>query len=200
MAMLIDAGVHYNTNRRIITIGEVIEPMTSTNFEHALGKILLTNAQKPIIVFLQGKKGGDLHACLKIYELIDACNAPIYTVAVDVVFSGFFYILQGGKKRFATPKTKLIFHRSTLCFKEVDMNADGLHKEAEFLLMCEGLQLALFCKRGRPIKRILELFRKGSSLSAAKAKKMKLVDTVIPKSTLDKMSKQILKRVSINQK
>ncbi|MBI2047607.1 MAG: ATP-dependent Clp protease proteolytic subunit, partial [Parcubacteria group bacterium] len=128
MATLIDAGVHYNIHRRIITLGEIIEPVTSTHFEHALGKILLTNAQKPIVVFLRGKKGGDLHACLKIYELIDACNTPIYTVAVDIVFSGFFYILQGGKKRFATPKTKLIFHRTTLNFFDIDINAENLHK------------------------------------------------------------------------
>lgn len=192
---LIGPGIHYDINNRWITIGKRIKPITATHFENALKKITAADFQKPIIVFLHGVSGGDVYACLKIYELIESNSAPIFTVAVDIAFSGFFYILQAGYKRFATSETKLIFHRAVRFFDNQDMNAADLFKEAEFLLTFDSMQIVIFCKQGRPLKQVIKLFRRGATLDSAKALKLKLIDGVIKKSAIKNMCAQILNEV-----
>ena len=182
-------GVHYDVVNGWISIGNQIKNITAIQFEKALCKISRKKIKKPIIVFLDGKMGGDVYACIKIGELMENSQTPIFTIATNVVFSGFFYILQAGKKRFATPETKLIFHRVTQYYENVGMNASDMLEGAEALLLLDNMQLSLFFKRGRPLKKIFELFRKEARLTSAQALKFKLIDGIVPKSSLNKMRK-----------
>ncbi|MDP3725625.1 MAG: ATP-dependent Clp protease proteolytic subunit [bacterium] len=195
----IENGIRYDRKSRWITVGERIEHITATQFENALKDITSTRSQKPIIVFLRGSRGGDIYPCLKIYEIIEHSKVPIFTIAVDIVFSGFFYILQAGQKRVATQETKLIFHRATQFFENNDMNAGDLREAADYLLMLDGAQLHIFCKHGRPIKKVISIFYIGATLTATEAQNLKLVDEIIEEDSIQKMCARV-RRTACRQK
>jgi ATP-dependent protease ClpP protease subunit len=130
--------------------------------------------------------------------LIEKSKIPIFTVAIDVVYSGFFYILQAGQKRFATPNTKLTFHRAIKFFDNKEMNAADLYKEADFLSMLDGAQIHVFYRRGRSIESARRFFRVGATLTATGAKKLKLVDEIIEKDTMLRMCVLVRRKIAHN--
>ena len=192
----IEGNIRYDRAGRWISVGKKIVPITATRFENALKDITSAKSQKPIIVFLRGRGGGELYPCLKIYGDMRNSEIPIFTVAVDVVFSGFFYILQTGQKRFATQKTKLMFHRTNKFFDNINMNANDLSKERDSLLMFDGTQIKIFCRRGRPVKRVIELFMKEATIYPTEARALKLIDEIIEKDTIKNMCARIRRLAS----
>lgn len=172
-------GVHYDKTSRWISIGKKIQKEELEEFERALNTLLLDSKEKPIIVFLSGEEGGGIFPCLTLLRLIENSPAPLFTVAVGTLFSGFLHVLQGGKKRFATADSELLLHRVTETFRDEHMNASDLYDLSEYLLMLDMAQVFIFCKRGAPYRDIVELLREEEDLSPKEALELKLIDAIV---------------------
>lgn len=173
-------NVRASRAKRWIYLQGEITAATATNFE----KHLVAFAKEksgPITVFLESS-GGDTFACLKIYHLIMAYrekNLLVHTAGRGAVKSGAFFILQAGARRFAAETATFMFHRSARTYKDERMNSSDLAEEVNFLNKIDAMQLIIYTKRGRPIRKIEELFSRDATISARQAQKLKLVDVVI---------------------
>lgn len=173
-------NVRVNHAERCIYICGEITAITATNFEKHLSA-LAKEKSDPITVFLESP-GGDVFACLKIYQLIMNLRekkAPVHTAGFGAVESGAFFILQAGARRFATETTTFMFHRSARTYADERMNSSKLAEEANSLARIDAMQLLIYAKRGRPIRKIEELFSRDATITARQAQKLKLVDTII---------------------
>lgn len=194
----IPSGVRSSVSKRYITIGERIETTTANRFEQALKRITAKDKEKPVIIFLRGEKGGDVYACLKIYQLLVTNPAPVITVAIDVVFSGFFFILEAGRFRFGTKKTRFIFHRAVQFFEGERLNTSDLHEYADLLYALDGTQIIIFSSRGRPVKKVIELFKRGATLGTLRALELKLIDGTVRRNSIPRMCEEILRKIKMS--
>ena len=129
---------------------------------------------------------------------MERSSAPIFTVAVGTVFSGLFHVLQGGKKRFATPNIKLIFHRATIYVEGDDrgMNAEDFREFSELLSMFDAMQALAFCKHGGLYEDMIELLREEAEFSPKEALKLKLIDAIVEGKDFGAVRKKILKNLA----
>ncbi len=174
--------VQYSTKARRIIIQRKIDHGEASAFARALKRICQKDESAPIGVFVSGE-GGDIFACLQIYQLIHRSKTPIFTVARKKVSSGAFYIIQGGIKRFALKNTRLKFHNTVKSYESVTMNAKDLRIYCEMLTRMDAMQILIFSERGRPIKKIDQLFQAEATLTAQEAKKLKLIDAILPQES-----------------
>lgn len=70
------------------------------------------NPADPITIFIN-TPGGDLNATFSIIAAMQMSNTPIYTVNAGRAWSGGFFILIAGKKRFAVPYASYLFHEGS---------------------------------------------------------------------------------------
>ena len=177
-----------DVNKRFIYIRGKIEAITFVLLKGSVTRILKHNQKNPIIIFLESK-GGDFYACLSISEFLKNLKSEIFTVAVDHVRSGAFFILQAGTKRFAiNKKTTFEFHMSVKEFtKNLRLNAMELTALALTLQTIDAQQLIIFCERGRPISEIQNIFHKNTRISVQKALELNLIDGILPKNKIPKI-------------
>ncbi|MEK7502983.1 MAG: ATP-dependent Clp protease proteolytic subunit [Patescibacteria group bacterium] len=177
-----------DTQKRFIYIRGKIEAITFTLVKNSVARLVKRDSKSPITVFLESK-GGDFYACLSIFELLKNFKIDVFTVAVDCVRSGAFFITQAGKNRFAVDKkTTFEFHMSVKDIpKDMRFNAIELTALAITLQSIDAQQLLIFCERGRPVSQIQNLFFKNTRISAQMARQLKLIDGILPKSKIPKI-------------
>ena len=175
-------------HKRFIYISGKIEAITFTLIKSSVARILKHNQKNPINIFLESK-GGDFYACLSIFEFLKNSKSEIFTVAVNHVCSGAFFILQAGTKRFAfDKKTTFEFHMSEKeLIKNLRLNAVGLTALVLTLQTIDAQQLIIFCEHGRPISEIQNLFHENTRISVQKALELNLIDGILPKSKIPKI-------------
>lgn len=66
----------------------------------------------PIIIYINSP-GGDLNATFSIIAAIEMSTTPVYTVNLGRAWSGGFFILIAGHKRFAVPYASYLFHEGS---------------------------------------------------------------------------------------
>ena len=98
-------------NKRIIFIDKDFSPETVSDW---IGRILLLDFQssdvkKPIILLINCY-GGDAYAGLGLVNIIRKTKNPVYTVCIGIAASAAAIILAAGKKRFALPTSRIMFH------------------------------------------------------------------------------------------
>ncbi|MBI2048970.1 MAG: ATP-dependent Clp protease proteolytic subunit [Parcubacteria group bacterium] len=172
-------NVRANRAKRWLYVQGEITPATATNFEKQL-RALAKEGSAPIVVFLNSR-GGDVYACLKMYHLIMNLRekqTPVYTAGVNIVQSGAFFILQAGTRRFAMETTTFMFHCAVRHYAE-SMNTARLMEEFQDLAIIDAMQLVIYTKRGRPIRKVKELFSRDETLTAEQARALHLVDAII---------------------
>lgn len=172
-------NVRVNRAKRWIYLHGDIATITATNFAKHLAALVKENSE-PIVVFLNSH-GGDFFACLKMYQDIMALRDKkilVHTVGVNHVESGAFFILQAGVRRCALRTATFMFHRAIRHYT-ASMNTEDLMAEFEDLAVIDSAQLVIYTKRGRPIKKIKELFSRDATLTAREAHALKLVDEII---------------------
>lgn len=177
-----------NTQKRFIYIRGKIEAITFTLVKNSVARLVKRDSKSPINVFLESK-GGDFYACLSIFEFLKNLKLEVFTVAVDHVRSGAFFITQAGKKRFALDKkTTFEFHMSVKDLeKDMRFNAMELTALAITLQSIDAQQMLIFCERGRPVSQIQNLFFKNTRISVKEALKLNLVDGILPKNKIPKI-------------
>lgn len=181
-------NIRVNHAERWIYIQGAITATTAVNFEKQLGKLAKKNSA-PVAVFLKSC-GGDVFACLKIHQIIvDAVGAqvPVHTVGLTIVRSGAFFILQAGARRFATKKTRFMFHRAIRNYSDSTMNSTALAEELRQLAVVDAAQLLIYIKRGHPSSVIEKLFSRDAEIDTSRARKLNLIDAVVARSSFSKM-------------
>ena len=70
------------------------------------------NAPDPIVIYIDSP-GGSLNATLSIIAAIQISKTPVYTVNLGKAWSGGFFLLIAGTKRFALPYSSYLFHEGS---------------------------------------------------------------------------------------
>jgi ATP-dependent protease ClpP protease subunit len=171
-----------NAERRVMWLQGTITNQTAFAFESVLKKLNRDN-HKDLTLFISGE-GGDFYACLKIIHLINSSPSKFVIIAFDKVRSGCFFLTQAEKckKRLAVPGTKFVFHHAVDTYvksklaKAIVMSQFDYEAGRRKLQAIDAVQVLLFSQKGKPIKRIFELFEKEAALSVRTALNLGLID------------------------
>lgn len=177
--------------QRQIWLDGRVSARTAFVFESILKK--MNSLGNDTIRFFICGEGGDFYACLKILNLIKFSTSKFVIVAFTKVRSGCFLITQAEncEKRLAVPGTKFIFHHavdnySRIACKNVEMDQHYYEERKNRLQVVDAMQLLLFTQRGRPVKKILELFNRQAQLNVKIADELNLIDGIFDKGEFDK--------------
>lgn len=106
----------YNFIDKAITIRDVI---TDDTAKTVIDQIRFWNAvdldddnPDPIVLYIDSD-GGSLTATLSIIGAIETSRTPVYTVNLGKAYSGGFFILVAGHKRYALPYSSYMFHEGS---------------------------------------------------------------------------------------
>lgn len=170
---------HDLKNRRIYLVGEVIRG-TARIVEKAIN-LMQKKDQRALITLCLSSEGGLYSESLEIYQIIWNGQAHIDIMVADKAFSGAFLILQAGKKRIAFSGAKMGFHKALGWpdLRKGPFNYDAYMAMAKECLEIDTFQRFIFTRRGRPVKKILELFNLGAQFTAKEAKKFNLIDEIM---------------------
>lgn len=178
--------VRYNLkHRRIYLVGEVVCGM-SRLVENAINLMQKKNPRARIGVYLSSI-GGLYPESLEIYQIIWNSQARIDVIAVDKAFSGAFLILQAGERRMAFPEATMRFHKAEGMpnLKNANLNAEGFFNMAVECIEIDAMQRLIFTVRGRPVRKVLQLFHNEAEITADDAKRLHLIDKILdPKKIL----------------
>jgi ATP-dependent protease ClpP protease subunit len=131
----------------------------------------------------EGRKmgGGDFHAALGVKRLIEQYPGPVTTVIYHEAFSAGSYLSQFGDRRFITKKSTIRFDQAAYHWpKEKRFTARSVWEPKYDLLLVDAMQLLFLTARKQPITEIIQLFKAEASVDAKTAKKLGLVDKIIP--------------------
>jgi ATP-dependent protease ClpP protease subunit len=164
---------------------------TAEGVERVLEKMnRLSNTM--IRFFLHGHDGGDFYACLKIAQAIAYSTSPVTMVPFIRVRSGAFWLTQAGERCIAVPGTRFIFHHATDYFAAQNLRNRKLSQKdyaqrVEELIRIDAMQLLFFTKRGRPIRRIFELFGREASMSISEVRRLGLVQGLFDRADFEQI-------------
>jgi ATP-dependent protease ClpP protease subunit len=166
-------------SERVIFLNSQLSSIVAFHIEKAFSELRSENNAS--VYFIINSRGGDYYAALKIKSAIENSGLDVIIVVYGLALSGGMFLSQLCGNRLITAKSKLNFHMACHSFeKDVQFNAKELLAKAQELLTIDAMQLDVFTKRGRPIKEIFRLFREDALLGSRKAKKLKLVNEIIP--------------------
>lgn len=169
-----------NYKRNFIWLDGSITPKVALMFQKALAR-LNDKAPSYIIFYIRGV-GGDPYSAFSMMGDIANSRAPVSVVAHDYVRSGCFLITQAADYRLALKGTKFTFHSAEFDLSEYEsakvkaMTQEEVYGAMHSLRLIDGVQLAWFLKKGRPIKHIISLLLKDATISLGTAKRLKLMD------------------------
>jgi len=164
---------------RFIWLDGEINPKVAYQFKRMLSKLNRLKCA-PITFYIRGP-GGNSYSAFHIMNEINNSDSPVATVAHGYVGSGCFTITQAGAHRLALAGTKFIFHLAESAFEGkysgiIEMTQSWHIDNLERLKLIDGAQLCWFSKKGRPIKKIFDLFKAETVLTVPKARKLHLID------------------------
>lgn len=178
---------------RFIFVKGYICPKTLLLVKIALRRLLKNNFTKPIDFFISSE-GGDSNVTWGIMNLISNSGVSINTIVVGVANSAAFLILQAGEKRFAIEDATMRFHKAVKTKRQVldvlkkhELNVDVLSDLLNDLHLLDARQMVFFTYRGKPASEIARLFQENAQISAQMAKKLNLIDGILPKSKIPKI-------------
>lgn len=182
-------------NRRIYLVGEVVRGMPRL-VENAINLMQKKNPRARIGVYLSSR-GGLYQESLEIYQIIWNSQARIDVIAVDKAFSGAFLILQAGVKRMTFPEAVMRFHKAEGMpdLENTNLNAEGFFKMAIECTEIDAVQRIIFTVRGRPVRKVLQLFHKEAEITAGEAMRLRLIDQILdPKKVLEPANRHAVRR------
>ncbi len=105
------AALVVNYKDRILWLQGGIIDGVGCDVKKALDKMNRESSTPPIRFYLSSP-GGIVPEEIIISRAVDASVAPVVWIAFNKVFSAALNIFQSGKKRYAVPHTKFMFHRT----------------------------------------------------------------------------------------
>ena len=138
------------------------------------------NADKDIHLYINSP-GGSVTAGLSIYDTMQFINCDISTICVGQAASMGALLLAGGAhgKRFALPHSRVMVHQPSAGFQG-QVTDIGIHAE-EVIELKRRLNAIMAKHTGKPIEEIEQDLERDNFMSAEKAVKYGLIDTVLVK-------------------
>ena len=138
------------------------------------------NADKDIHLYINSP-GGSVTAGLSIYDTMQFINCDISTICVGQAASMGALLLAGGAhgKRFALPHSRVMVHQPSAGFQG-QVTDIGIHAE-EVIELKRRLNAIMATHTGKPIEQIEQDLERDNFMSAEKAVKYGLIDTVLAK-------------------
>ena len=138
------------------------------------------NADKDIHLYINSP-GGSVTAGLSIYDTMQFINCDISTICVGQAASMGALLLAGGAhgKRFALPHSRVMVHQPSAGFQG-QVTDIGIHAE-EVIELKRRLNAIMAKHTGKPIEEIEQDLERDNFMSAEKAVKYGLIDTVLAK-------------------
>lgn len=170
--------VQYKIAERTIMMRGAVRKSTPGLLKKALDAMLKTDENGNISVFIESE-GGDFYSAVEAHQVLGADIKPkIYTIAGGHVDSCALLILQGGNRRLSYPDARFGVHR-TSAFPGRRLNAIELSRLMLTCLEKDAVQKLILTERGRPVKKIIEMFYQERTLTAKEALRYKLIDEII---------------------
>jgi len=174
---LIPADTILQENRIIMLNKEVSSETTNDIIQRLL--VLSQQSDKPI-TFIINTPGGDIQAGLALIDVINACDCPIYTIALGMAASMGAILLAAGEKgkRLISPYSRVMIHEPLLA-DGISGNCTTINAAAQSLLKRrEQINKMLAEYTGRDMKEIEEATSYDHFMSAEEAKEFGIVDEI----------------------
>lgn len=170
--------------RAIFVRGEIVDATISA-FSETYARLCAHSAVEPIIVFIDSI-GGKVGVAFLICHIIATSPVPVYTVALGEASSSAFLVLQFGRLRFAEPSTVCAIHRTrTSLYGMSSLGAEECLALYEELHALDGKVERMLTYRGRPEEEIINMLRRGATMSASDALRLNLIDDIIVARSLE---------------
>jgi ATP-dependent Clp protease protease subunit len=165
--------------RLIFIVGPVEDQMANLVVAQLL-YLESENADKDIHLYINSP-GGSVTAGLSIYDTMQFINCDISTICVGQAASMGALLLAGGThgKRFALPHSRVMVHQPSAGFQG-QVTDIGIHAE-EVIELKRRLNAIMAVHTGKPIEKIEQDLERDNFMSAEKAVKYGLIDTVLAK-------------------
>lgn len=142
-------------------------------------RTLDNKADKPILFYIESG-GGQIAPALDIYHACHNIKSIVETIGCKNVSSAALLVLQGGNKRYATPKCKFGFHQSCAEFKkDTKLNSVQLINIAHQVLRQDIMQIYILSYNTDNSDKISKLFDYDAIISSKKALKLNLIDGIV---------------------
>lgn len=113
-------------NNRILSINDIDEECSNAidsmiRFYNILDDGIPVEDRKPIKIYIDSQ-GGSLTATLAIIDVIKMSKTPVYTINMSCAYSGGFFILINGHKRFTYSQAAAMYHEGSIGISTIDAN------------------------------------------------------------------------------
>lgn len=134
------------SNRKVFLFGPIDE---TTVYTFTAQMLYLMDEQSPIDIYINSP-GGEVNSGLAIYDLIQACKAPINMYCIGMAVSMGALIFAGGRKdhRYILPYSKVMIHEP-LIPNGVGGSASSIKSMADSILQTRELLNGILAKHTR---------------------------------------------------
>lgn len=183
-------------NRTIYFVGEVEPDLVLLTVEHLnmlASPKYFKNYEEPITLLINSPGGAD-DMTFFLYDAIQACSAPVYTVGTGMVCSAASLILSCGDKRFGTENCWLMTHKGNITLSGDD---DAVESQSELNKKVSDRYWKLLERHTK--RTALQWYRKSRDegelwLNAEDMIEWGVIDELIPtRRTFEPLSKRLIK-------
>ena len=167
-------------NRKIFLFGQINQKTLYLFTTQML--YLMEDEKSPIDIYINSP-GGEVNSGLAIYDLIQACKAPINMYCIGMAASMAALIFAGGRvgHRFFLPHSKVMIHEP-LIPNGVGGSASSIKSTADSILQTRELLNGIWAKHsGRSIEEINKATDHDNFMNAKEAIEFGLCDKIVKK-------------------
>lgn len=175
---ILDLSTAAFSERKLFLFGEI---NTETLYTFAMQMLSLAEDTETEINIYLNSPGGEVNAGLAIYDLIQACKAPVNLYCIGMAASMGAVILAGGQKgrRFILPHSKIMVHEP-LINGGVGGSASSIKSTSDAIMETKKLINNLLAKHtGKTLKEINRATRYDNYMTAEEAVAFGICDEVV---------------------
>ena len=175
-AMPIEALLNH---QRVIYVNGEINEQAAINVVQQMTYLVMEDSVRPIKLFINSC-GGAIDAGMVIYDILQACPAPIQVYCTGKAYSMAAVLLCCGQHgRYILPHSKVMIHEP-LISTGVGGKTSSIQTIAESMMKTKEEMVAILAKHtGQPLKKLYEVTKTDTFFSADEAVDFGLVDKVV---------------------
>lgn len=165
-------------NRKIFLFGGINEQQVYSFTAQMLS--LMEDEQSPISIYVNSP-GGEIYSGLAIYDMIQACKAPINMYCIGMAASMGALIFSSGQKgrRYILPHSKVMIHEPMI-LNQIGGSASTIKSTADSILQTRELLNGILAKHtGKTIKEINKATDHDNFMTAEQAIAFGLCDEIV---------------------
>ena len=175
-AMPIEALLNH---QRVIYVNGEINEQAAINVVQQMTYLVMEDSVRPIKLFINSC-GGAIDAGMVIYDILQACPAPIQVYCTGKAYSMAAVLLCCGQHgRYILPHSKVMIHEP-LISTGVGGKTSSIQTIAESMMKTKEEMVAILAKHtGQPLEKLYEVTKTDTFFSADEAVAFGLVDKVV---------------------